>query len=64
MAHRITLDEARTVLAAYPTALQRRQGAAVAFVGARAEVLAGMGGMAAWSRLVAASRTLEKERSK
>ena len=44
MPHRITLEEARSVLAAYPMALQRRQGAAVAYVRARAEVLAGMGG--------------------
>ena len=64
MAHRITLEEVRIVLGATAAGLPRRRRAAVEFVRARAEVLNRMGGLAAWSRLVAASRTLEKERSK
>jgi hypothetical protein len=67
MSHRITLAEARTVLSVSVSDLPRHRrahGAAVAFVRARAEVLNRMGGMAAWMRLAAASRTLEKERTK
>ena len=63
MAHRITLAEVRTVLGASVTGLPRQRRAAVEFVRARAEVLNRMGGMAARSRLVASSRTLEKERT-
>jgi hypothetical protein len=64
MAHRITLAEVRTVLGASVVGLPRQRGAAVEFVRARAEVLNRMGGMTAWARLVASSRTLEKERTK
>jgi hypothetical protein len=64
MAHRITLAEVRTVLGASDAGLPSRRRAAVAFVHARAELLNGLGGKAAWMRLVAASRTLEKARTK